>query len=345
MGRDLGAFGNGSVDIDWGVIDYNFNDNTGLRIGKMLTPVGLHNETRDIDLLRTTVLLPQSVYDELYRDTAVFRGFTLYGTRDLFRGQVDFKVFNGAFNISDDSTFLGSMGFQIGSQVAQNTNVTIPSPPGRPAPVPEGTTLDIKAESEDFLGGQVFWSPEDANWRVGYSLYSAKIGFGGSVLLSPGGATDRIQHTYDIEKFQVLSFEYSHPRWKATFERADVHAHLKDTNRQRGAIDTEQITEGYYGQLSYRLDDQKELAFTYSQFYPHVEQGKHNDSSGPLEPSHRSYQTDKGLTYRVDLSSRWYVKAEYHRMTGTAHVTLPSSPNFQGESDWDVFMLKSTVRF
>jgi|GEM_PF-1235243 len=343
MGRDLGAFGNGRVDIDWAVLDYKFSENTGIRIGKMLTPVGFHNESRDIDLLRSTVLLPQSVYNETYRDTAVFRGATLYGERDLFGGILDFKVFTGAFNISDDSTFLEGVASEIGRQAIQNQPPAAPPGPGPPGPptATEATVAQIRAESEDFLGMSLNWSPSDSNWRLGYSLYSAKIGMGGNLILSPGGSTDRIMHTFDLEKFQVLSAEYTHDRWKATFERADVTSNLKKNSPPFGGSET--ITEGYYGQFSYQLSEEKELAFTYSQFYPFVHQGKNSGIASAGEPTHRSYQTDRGLTYNVALSDQWTFKLEFHRMTGTGHVQLPSSPNFQGPNSWDLFNLERQV--
>ncbi|MBU0992287.1 MAG: hypothetical protein KJ737_07310, partial [Proteobacteria bacterium] len=78
--RDLGKNGNDEVVVDWALADYHFRDWMGLRVGKMKIPINLYNESRDIDMLRTQVLLPQSVYAELYRDIyATQKGFCLYG--------------------------------------------------------------------------------------------------------------------------------------------------------------------------------------------------------------------------------------------------------------------------
>ena len=66
--RDLGDSGNDKVIIDWAYADYQWRDWLGLRLGKIKMPVGFYNKTRDIDMLRTFILLPQGIYLENYRD-------------------------------------------------------------------------------------------------------------------------------------------------------------------------------------------------------------------------------------------------------------------------------------
>ncbi len=62
MSRDLGKEGNNEVKVDWGYGDYKFNDRWGLRLGRVKVPFGFYNKGRDIDMLRTTVLLPATIY-------------------------------------------------------------------------------------------------------------------------------------------------------------------------------------------------------------------------------------------------------------------------------------------
>ena len=66
--RDLGSLGNNKVVVDWAFMDYHYQDWMGLRVGRVKMPFGLYNETRDIDMLRTSILLPQGVYNENFRD-------------------------------------------------------------------------------------------------------------------------------------------------------------------------------------------------------------------------------------------------------------------------------------
>ena len=60
--KDLGVIGNDQVEIDWAYGDYRWKDWAGIRVGILKIPHGLYSETRDIDALRTCILLPQSVY-------------------------------------------------------------------------------------------------------------------------------------------------------------------------------------------------------------------------------------------------------------------------------------------
>ena len=59
LARDLGDAGNNKVVLDWGYGDYHFRDEIGIRIGKVKRPMGFYNEGRDVDILRTWVLLPR----------------------------------------------------------------------------------------------------------------------------------------------------------------------------------------------------------------------------------------------------------------------------------------------
>lgn len=68
FGREFGAVGNDSPYLDWGYLDYRATDWIGIRLGRVKVPLGLYNETRDIDALRTEILQPQGVYIEMQRE-------------------------------------------------------------------------------------------------------------------------------------------------------------------------------------------------------------------------------------------------------------------------------------
>jgi len=78
--RDLGGVGNDEVAVNWAFGDYKWRDWLGFRAGIMKSFMGLYNETRDVDSLRTCLILPQSVYNEWIRDaTQGTKGFGVYG--------------------------------------------------------------------------------------------------------------------------------------------------------------------------------------------------------------------------------------------------------------------------
>lgn len=78
--RDLGDIGNDKVSVAWAFGDYKWKRWMGFRAGIIKFVLGLYNPTRDIDSLRTTIILPQSVYNEWYRDVSQgIKGVQIYG--------------------------------------------------------------------------------------------------------------------------------------------------------------------------------------------------------------------------------------------------------------------------
>ena len=78
--QDKGYFGNDNITIDWAFARYRFKDYFGLMAGRIKGPVGFYSEIRDIDSLRTFILLPQSVYMESLRELLIgIKGVGIYG--------------------------------------------------------------------------------------------------------------------------------------------------------------------------------------------------------------------------------------------------------------------------
>jgi hypothetical protein len=78
--RDMGGLGNNDVVLDWAIADYRWRDWMGVRAGNMKWVNGLYNESRDVDMLRTPIFLPQGVYNEAWRETsATLQGVGMYG--------------------------------------------------------------------------------------------------------------------------------------------------------------------------------------------------------------------------------------------------------------------------
>jgi len=58
----VGRFGGPNVNVDWASGDYKFNERLGFRAGKIKTPLGLFNDSQDVDSLFLWILLPQAMY-------------------------------------------------------------------------------------------------------------------------------------------------------------------------------------------------------------------------------------------------------------------------------------------
>jgi hypothetical protein len=58
----LGQLGGPNIQVDWVSGDYRINDQLGFRAGKVKTPLGLFNDSQDVDAIFLWILLPQSAY-------------------------------------------------------------------------------------------------------------------------------------------------------------------------------------------------------------------------------------------------------------------------------------------
>ncbi|MFP4419588.1 MAG: hypothetical protein ACLFRG_03515 [Desulfococcaceae bacterium] len=106
--RDLGAVGNNEVELDWAYGDCRWRDWLSLRVGLMKMAHGLCNETRDVDMLRTWVPLPQAVYEETTRDyyTRMWGG-ELYGTIPIgAAGGLKYRALIGSYTPDADNSGL-----------------------------------------------------------------------------------------------------------------------------------------------------------------------------------------------------------------------------------------------
>jgi hypothetical protein len=105
----LGQLGGPNIQVDWASGDYRVNDYLGFRAGKVKTPLGLFNDSQDVDAVFLWILLPQGAYPidnksfflahlggEVYGDLALgsragklrYRGYAGYNALDLNGGYV-----------------------------------------------------------------------------------------------------------------------------------------------------------------------------------------------------------------------------------------------------------------
>ena len=105
MSRDLGETRNNDIYLDWGYADYRFKDAFGIRVGKIKLPMGFYNQTRDVDFLRTNILLPQAVYDETYRAVLdAYQGGSVYGNIYIESfGDIEYEALLGTFVPDENS--------------------------------------------------------------------------------------------------------------------------------------------------------------------------------------------------------------------------------------------------
>lgn len=340
--RRLGYWGSYKPELDWAVLDYRFKDWIGARLGRVRIPHGFYNEIRDTDALRTGVFLPQSVYNEAWRDAFMSLSFGggLYGvTPHNAFGHLDYRLYYGKLGLRDDSGFVTYLGDQFGSDASNVENDEVWSFSLQWNTPADGLRFGYTDNTFDLSGALHTWATSPSWTHV--------FGPGGGVHLDYRARP----------RARVFSVEYI---WRdltlvAEYMRVNQNYRLDVAGGER-LNESDPIMEAYYAGVGYRFTDWMEVGVSYSEFYP-----DRKDRDGRLQSTGRpetySWLKDFAVTARFDVGNlRLFkmegdliFKLEGHVMNGTA--SLPARKNLnEGQEDiternWLLFMSKITYLF
>jgi hypothetical protein len=363
--RDQGDVGNNKLMIDWAYADYHYNDTLGIRVGKLKMPMGMYNETRDIDLLRTCIFLPQSAYLEYYRDVlSGIHGIGLYGNFSFdYGGAVDYQIQTGTLKIDEDggvSTLLKNEAnietyplidiHSFSIEHCLNGLLTFSPFPGiRLGSSFIKTSTQVSADLNQELA--TIFSDEKAYAELYYkgfidpeTVIQDRIEKGTLALLAgshlQAEVTDVLAHTHSLEVTLdqlTLMMEYYHYTYHIFMGISDKTTIFED----------DFFTEGYYANIVYRFNDIFETGIYYSCLY---DNGWDKDGERFARKGEKNYQTwlkDFALSFRFDISDNWTIKLENHWMDGTAFLMHANNPDKRCGLGryWQMFSAKMTFHF
>lgn len=319
---DLGAIGNNEVVVDWAYADYRHADSLGLRVGRAKIPLGLYNESRDIDIARPQIFLPEAVYLNRWRDSiTAYDGAQVYGNTLLGpAGELSYQ------------TYLGTLALEPDGAVAQ----TIEEEMGLVA-----EELEVEAVYGLALG----WTPPLSGLRVSTTwMRIATLDAAGA---APGGA--RFAYTVDDLDAVFLGAEYTWGAWTFAAEYMRwgfdavlaVHSPM-GSQRRNEAIDR----AGWYVSAAYECCDRLTLFAVYDELYRDI----HDRDGSDVDPArgwvdHQMYHKEICAGLRYDVNDHWIVKGEVHAIHGSAAVYELENDGQTPEEDWYFFALKTTVVF
>jgi hypothetical protein len=339
--RDLGRFGNDQVVLDWAFADYHQSEWLGIRAGRYKLPLGLYNESLDLDLAFTSVLLPQSVYDTNFRDIlSGANGVQLYGR---VPGGFDYQVHIGTQNLDKDS-YLGAL-FKEGS---------------------DGYTNLDSLTMHYVVGAQLTWNPPVDGLRLVASvLQVADLEAKGSIVQAgnnpqpvfdpvtgptgtfvPGDLDIAVTTHFDHITIGGLGVEYQIADWTLATEyrirysnyeaTADIPAiPILGQGASRDVSHHELRDDGGYLMASYRVNPQWEVGSYYGISFSDT-----GDRSDPAK-----YQRDLALSLRCDVVPSWAVKLEGHLLQGSTLVLGQDNPDGVDHGSWWMLAAKTTVSF
>ena len=327
MSRKFGGDGKNKIYLDWGVVDFQANEFFGTQLGKFKLPVGFYNQTRDIDLARVNVFLPQSIYTEAFRPFfGSATGGLLYGTLPFAEfGSLEYEIFSGQAEEDNDSCMVRSLEIMF-----------------------QGT--DMNMESGAVYGGTLRYNTPLDGLRFGYSIAKGDADFdfnnGAGKSYIAGGA----------EPGHVLSSEYSHGDLTLSAEWMRTEQKFTSILATGGApLVTSSIkpTEGYYINGSYIITSWLEMSLQYEVYYRnrHDKEGSTLINKNPSNPynlvpiHHGAWQKAISLAARFDITDFWLIKAEGQYIDGTALLSPVYNEERNCKRYWNMLALKTTLFF
>lgn len=304
LGEDAGR-----VALDWATVDWRPDDRFGLAIGRVKLPIGLYNESLDIDTARTAVFLPRAIYALNSRDLFIAHdGVKVYGLLACGGlGDLEYALTVGRSHLSTEGGFaaylrksglgdpirdlqvrmgtvamlhwhtpVDGLAFRITGAQLRGLHVN--------GAMPGGVSLDTDVGLYDYVVASMLW--ERGDWTVAvetqrtHGIYELAAYLGGA-MVSSSSESDNNEGGY-------LS-----TTWSAT-RRLDL-----------------------YAALSHQIDD---VAGTGS--------------------------TTTGWTaaMRYDISGHWLVKGEFQQMRGTNSLVASENPDGL-PNVWRILAVKTTVDF
>ena len=320
---DVGKVGQYYPALDYASVDYTFSDAFGVRAGQILRPDGIYNSIQSVDLARTSILLPQGMYDARQRDfSGSIQGGSLFGAVDLSKaGNASYEVYGGWVNLAKN----GGIARELENSFSG----------------PFTTYKGVNSFPE--AGLQLWWNTPVDGLRAGFSFLEAlRFGYEYNLNLPPAFGGGAYQSSLNAPELQY-SLEYVWKSWtfQAEYKYADYYSHNRINGVEAPGPDTHSAGDTWYANVDYRFTDWFQAGVYYTEDYANV---AHRNGDGSAVPSDK-YQKDAALSLRFDPTSWWVLKVEGHYIRGTALLYDNGSNPVRNGDGWFMLALKSTFSF
>ncbi len=309
--RRAGLTDDSNVRIDFGFLDYSFISDAdkilGVRLGRVVNPYGLYNDTRDMPFTRPSILLPQSIYFDVNRNFALSGdGIQVYGEHHSSLGDFSLQV-NGIYTRTND---------------------------------PDLTT-NLSSGLPGSLIGEPSWT---ARLMYEWGGGAVRLGITGSGLNASykheGWASAIKPLDFRLSPI-VFSAQYNAENWSLTSEYAIRNSEVS------GLVNPSKSTTGesYYFQGSYRLIRNLEGFVRYDVQYEDTDDRNGQQYAARTGiPAYTRFAKDFTTGLRWDINDWCMVRAEYHRINGTGWISYLENKGHT-EQHWDLFGLSANFRF
>jgi hypothetical protein len=315
MSRTAGIGSPGNIRLDYGFIDYTYfsgeASQLGIRLGRMKTPLGFYNDTRDVPFTRPTILLPQSIYFDRTRKLALAAdGVHLYGEYRSDMGDISFQA-------------------------------------GAVRPLVRGAETEVALLSGDRPGhltpemlytSRIIYELDEGRVRLAFSGSQLNIGYDPATV-------DKLQAGSIRFTPLIFSAQYNAERWSLTSEYALRHFEYK--NFGVAPLNLDFYGESYYFQGAYRFTPEWEAIVRYDVLYTNKDDPNGKEYAASTgRPAYNRFAKDITVGLRWNITPEFMLRAEYHRVDGTAWLSTLDNPVPDGlVQHWHLFSVLGSYRF
>ncbi|MGJ0492462.1 hypothetical protein [Methylobacter sp.] len=308
--RDAGLTDEQGLRIDYGLADYHLysseNGMLGIKAGRVPTPLGLYNETRDVASTRPSIFLPQSVYFDINRNSALSAdGGYFYGEQNTDWGDFSFNV--GVIVPRTDDP-------DLTVQLAKNIQAY-------------GDPSWISRLNYEWHGGEV-------RFAITYAEFNAHF--------SPIPAPFKLNEGRLQFKPLIFSAQYNAEKWSLTGEYDFRGQRLNNFGL---FPDSDTTGEGYYLQGIYRFTSYVEGMVRYDQLIWDKDD-KHGDKFAAKfgVPAYSRFAKDWTVGLRFKIIPGLLLSTEYHRINGTGTISKLENPE-STKQHWDLYAVMLSYDF
>ncbi len=306
MAYELGGQGDDKPFLHYGLLDYRMSNEVGIKLGRIRIPAGLYNETRDIDMIRKSVFLPQNIYCEYYRDYySALDGVSIHGSLDLNNlGYLSYQAGIGKPITSESST--GDYPYNFNAYMEGVKNIKYG-----------------KTHSTNF---QLLWEAPVDGLRFGYTWRRLDAELYGDVRINhPLAGLIWIEGSLDLTNYvsQVWSAEYVIDRLTLMSEAV---VRTSDGLKQN---------QGWYFGWDYELTDKLGAGMYYSEYVV-------TDESTDLE---KNDQNTISVFSRYNITDNWLIKGQVDFNDGNGNSQFMARKNEVNDGDSVMVSLKTTWSF
>ncbi len=317
LSRRAGNGNSATPRLDFGFADYRLysheTNQFGIRIGRLKNPFGFYNDTRDVAFTRPSILLPQSIYFDRTRNLGL--------SADAVH-----------FYADSSHTDLGSIAIQFGL-----IRPIVKDKDTKASVLPSMAGGDLTS-TLSYVGRGIY-ETNDKRIRLAVSGMWFNVGYDPALNEDLGPGTIQFSPIY-------FSAEYNAEKWSLTSEYALRHFKIKNFDAP-GLNDTSFTGESYYFQGVYRFTPKWEGVLRYDVLY-----SDRSDRSGKAfaarsgRPAHSRFAKDITVGLRFNVTPSFMLRAEYHRVNGTAWLSRLDNPDPSSTSQhWNLFAVQASYRF